>query len=900
MTITEDERNAWVQADRILDRLLDLPPQSRRAHLADMDVDDALRDRIHRLLAALDGADGLLDHPERMLPSLTRHALRGRRLGRWVLEAEIGRGGVAVVYRARSHEGPAGQVAAIKILTLGALADVGRAQFLREQQMLLRLRHPYIAPLHDAGIAGDGTPWLAMALVEGARIDDWCAARTLDAHARVRLVLQVCEAVAHAHRSLVIHRDIKPSNVLVDQDGRVRLLDFGIARLGEGSDERTATALRALTPEYAAPEQFTGAPATTAMDVYGIGALLYRLLAGVGPRPDGARDGSTTGQPPSRAGRDEAVPIRRLRRDLRGDLDAIVMKALEVDPDDRYAGVDALSDDLGRWLDGHAVRAQPPGMAYRLRKFAVRHRLAIIAAAAVLLAVVAGMAGVLWQAQEARHAQERAGAALKRSNAVRDFLFELFRGTSPDRPREQLPTTAEVFNEAARRAPEKFSDDPETLAQFLSALAQVYETRGRSESVGLRRQVLALRAENAGDDPEALARAQSALANVLAPTQPDEAERLLQQATSTLERIAPDSGGLVDAYRAGAGLAMHQGDGAARLRYNILARDLLLRLPGAGATERFYATGSVAEGYHQAGDYARALANYDLTMSLADGVYDYLHVDTVMLRANRAGVLSHLGNFEEAETEFRAANRDYARIFDRPRPGMLVNLRELETIHLRQGRHAEALRLRDEWDRMLEASAAGDERRALEAAKSKVWRAYILARTGERNRAASLLDAGMPHFQDDTGTRARNRMIGLNARIRLHCQSPHPADLPGELELALDLAGSMKGDRLVHAFEAHALAGLCELRRGRARAALARLDEATALVSGLPPGDAALVAEHLLWRGEALRSLGDHESAQSAWTDALQRLSGPAFKRHPLHDALAQRMERPAAGSPSR
>src|SRR5690606_14955684 len=219
---------------------------------------------------------------------------------------------------------------------LAPLPDVGRAQFLREPQILLRLRHPCIAPLHDAGIAEDGTPWLAMALVEGARIDDWCAARTLDAHARVRLVLQVCEAVAHAHRSLVIHRDIKPSNVLVDQDGRVRLLDFGIARLGEAGDERTATALRALTPEYAAPEQFTGAPATTAMDVYGIGALLYRLLAGVGPRPDGARAGATTGLAPSRAvagnpALSQALQ-RRLARVLRGDLDAIVMKALATSP----------------------------------------------------------------------------------------------------------------------------------------------------------------------------------------------------------------------------------------------------------------------------------------------------------------------------------------------------------------------------------------------------------------------------------------------------------------------------------------------------------------------------------------------------------------------------------------
>src|SRR5690554_6346522 len=893
MTMTDAERDAWAQADRILDRLLYLAPRSRRAHLACMDIDDALRDHVDRLLAAMESDDGLLDHPERMLPSLTRHALRGRRLGRWELEAEIGRGGVAVVYRARSLDGPTGQVAAVKILTLGALADAGRDQFLREQQMLLRLRHPYIAPLHDAGIAEDGTPWLAMALVEGARIDDWCEARTLDAHARVRLVLQVCEAVAHAHRSLVIHRDIKPSSVLVDQDGHVRLLDFGIARLGDGGDERTATALRALTPEYAAPEQFSGAPATTAMDVYGIGALLYRLLAGVGPRPDGARDGSITGQPPSRAGRDAAAPARRLGRGLRGDLDAIVMKALATRPDDRYAGADALSDDLRRWLDGRAVRAQPPGIAYRLRKAFARHRLPMVAGMLVLLAVLAGLAVALWQAEQAQLAQQRAEAALKRSNAVRDFLFELFRSTSPDRPREELPTTAEVFEEAARRAPEKFAGDPETLAQFLAALAQVHESRGL-DSVDLRRQVLALRVRRYAQAPAALARAQAALGYALASTRPDEAGRLLDESIATLERIAPDSGDLVDAYRNRATLAMHQGDGDARLRYGILARDLLLRMPDAGSEERFYAAGYVAEGHHQAGDHAQALAGYDLALSLAGDVYDHLHLDVVVLRANRAGVLSHQGRFGEAEAEFRAANREFARIFERPRPNMLVNLHELEIIYLRQGRHADALRMRDAWDRMLEASAAGDERRELEDAKSKVWRAYILARTGEHERAALLLDAGMPYFESDTGTRARNRMIGLNARVRMLCDAAAPAGIPEELAVALELAPAMKGDRLVHAFEAHALAGLCELRHGRPRAALARLEEAAALESGLPPGDAALVAERLLWRGDALHALGEQGAARQAWTDAQRRLPAPAFEHHPLHAALGRRSREPA------
>src|SRR5690606_26946294 len=422
MTMTQAERDAWVRADRVLDELLDLPPDARRAHLARLDVDGPLRKRVERLLAAMEAGDGLLDHPGRMLPSPPEDALRGRRLGRWRLGRETGRGGVAVVYRALSVEGPPGQCAAVKVLTLGALADAGRDQFLREQQMLLRLRHPYIAPLHDAGIADDGTPWLAMALVEGVRIDQWCDGQALDAHARVRLVLQVCEAVAHAHRSLVIHRDIKPSNVMVDEDGRVRLLDFGIARFGDGGGERTATALRALTPEYAAPEQFHGAPATTSMDVYGIGALLYRLLAGVPPRPPGARDGATTGQPPSRAARGDAGPAGRLPRALRGDLDAIVMKALAQEPAARYPGVDALADDLRRWLDGRAVRAQPPGPWYRLRKFAGRNRLAVAASLALLLALGAGVAATLWQAGIARQEAARAHREAERSQAQLAYL----------------------------------------------------------------------------------------------------------------------------------------------------------------------------------------------------------------------------------------------------------------------------------------------------------------------------------------------------------------------------------------------------------------------------------------------------------------------------------------------
>src|SRR5690606_7858704 len=267
-----------------------------------------------------------------------------------------------VVYRAVSVEAPEGQAAAVKVLTMGTLAGGGSRQFLQEQASLLRLRHPYIVPLLDAGVAGDGTPWLAMALVQGERIDAWCERQGLGQRARIVLVLQVCEAVAHAHRNLVIHRDIKPTNVLVDDDGCARLLDFGIASQAGPGASQADTVLQALTPEYAAPEQFAGAPAATTMDVYGIGALLHCLLAGAPPPRDGHAAASGSPAPPARS--------------LRGDLGAIVRKATADAPDARYPGVDALGDDLKRWLDGKTVRARPPRLHYRLRRFVARNRLA--------------------------------------------------------------------------------------------------------------------------------------------------------------------------------------------------------------------------------------------------------------------------------------------------------------------------------------------------------------------------------------------------------------------------------------------------------------------------------------------------------------------------------------------
>ena len=446
----------WRRADLEFERLLALPHADRLPLLDQLAADDPLLcERVHSLLCAHETDGGVLDRARAPLPPVPPDALSGRKLGRWLLENEIGRGGMSVVYRAHALEGATGRDAAIKVLTLGTLAGDGGRRFVREQSVLVRLRHPYIVPLYDAGVADDGTPWLAMARVEGLPIDGWCEARSLDPRARVRLLLQVCEAVAHAHRNLVIHRDIKPSNVLVDEDGCVRLLDFGIAAQMEPDTQRTATMLHALTPEYAAPEQFTCAPAATTMDIYGIGALGHCMLTGA-PRVRAAIANPVTAVHP---------------RILRGDLDAIMRKATADEPDGRYASVDALAEDLKRWLDGHPVRARPPRLVYRLRRFVARNRLAVAASVALALAIGGGVGATVWQARQAQQEAERAVA-------TRDFLVHILESADPTNTQGRDPPASELLRTGAEQIQAELAHRPVLRADLLLVIGRTQLARG--------------------------------------------------------------------------------------------------------------------------------------------------------------------------------------------------------------------------------------------------------------------------------------------------------------------------------------------------------------------------------------------------------------------------------------
>jgi len=500
MNQTTHDEAVWREADLVLDRLLDLPDAERDAHFAVLELPVQVRERAARLLAAHRRADGVLEQPLPAPPA--PEAMRGRRLGRWIIEEEIGRGGMAVVFRARSVAEPVGQVVALKLLTLGALAGDGLRRFREEQQLLARLRHPHIAALIDSGMSDEGTPWFAMTLVDGQRIDTWCQARQLGMPARVRLLLDVCAAVEHAHRNLIIHRDLKPSNVLVDDDGNVHLLDFGIARLAQVG-ELTQTHKRALTPQYAAPEQFRGAAASTAMDVYGLGALLYAMLTGAPPRDVSAEPDATPTLPSQALGRVETLAageLARARREVRGDLDAVILRALASEAEQRYPGVAAFAADLNRWLLGQPVEARVPSWTYRTRKFVRRHRIGVAASATIVLALAGGVVGTLWQAAHARDETRHALAEAERADAVRDFLLDLFSASDPEHNGGKAPDLFAILANGAARAQKPEALPLHARAELLAALGAIYRNLGRlKESETLLDQAIALYASDRGD-----------------------------------------------------------------------------------------------------------------------------------------------------------------------------------------------------------------------------------------------------------------------------------------------------------------------------------------------------------------------------------------------------------------
>src|SRR5215469_13313159 len=402
LEMTDDERSTWLSS-----------LQRENPTLA-YQLEILLRE--HRVLSE----EGFLEASALELPG--GPGLAGQILGVYTLVSQIGHGGMGTVWLAERSDGRFERRVAVKVLNIALMGKGGEERFKREGRILGRLTHPHIAELIDAGVSLTGQPFLVLEYVEGDHIDRYCDQNHLDVRARVRLFLDVLRAVAQAHANLIVHRDLKPSNILVRTDGQVKLLDFGIAKFLEcdgqsGEAPLTLEGGRALTPEYAAPEQLKGEPATSATDVYASGVVLYVLLTGqhpVGsgphtpaglvkaildtepPRPSEAVASTVTKEEASvtNARRRITTPDK-LARTLRGDLDTIVAKALKKNPRERYASIEEFADDLQRYLRHEPIRARPDAIVYRAVKFVHRHRNGLSAALLVVLAL-AGTAIITW------------------------------------------------------------------------------------------------------------------------------------------------------------------------------------------------------------------------------------------------------------------------------------------------------------------------------------------------------------------------------------------------------------------------------------------------------------------------------------------------------------------------
>jgi eukaryotic-like serine/threonine-protein kinase len=563
---------------RLLDAALDLPRDARARLLADAGAGEtAVRAEVRRLLeleaeaegffarSAVEAAAGLIvgdRGSERMLGM-------PERIGAYRVLREVGRGGMGAVYLAERDDGHFQMRVAIKVVRHGLDRADTRRRFLEERQMLASLQHPHIARLLDGGIDAGGAPFLAMEYVEGEPIDRYCTGRRLGIEARLRLFLDVCDAVHHAHSNLIVHRDLKPSNILVTETGQVKLLDFGIAKLLSpdvpGAEPAlTRTGMRALTPEYASPEQVRGQTVTTASDVYALGVVLYELLTG--QRPYGATARSphdleravceTDPVRPSlmvrRAGRRATdvggsgsarhaaeVPsagpapagIADARR-LRGDLDDIVLKALRKEPELRYASVALFSDDIQRHLDRLPVRAGEGKRMYRIGKFVARNRAAVIAAMLVLVSLISG---TVTAARQARLATAQAA----RAEEARNFLVSIFTVADPNLANAAEVTARELLDQNARRIETELNGQPALQAEMMLTLGGIYRRLGLPE----RAQPLAEQARKIltslhGTRHATVAEAIEELALIAHDRgEPDEAERLHREALALREAV---------------------------------------------------------------------------------------------------------------------------------------------------------------------------------------------------------------------------------------------------------------------------------------------------------------------------------------------------------------------------
>ncbi|MEW6207040.1 MAG: serine/threonine-protein kinase [Acidobacteriota bacterium] len=498
----EETSERYQKIKQLFNAAIDLDPEERLAFLDDAsEGDQSVRLAVEKLLLAREQSEGFIETPA---VAFVAQSLLGetaeRRIGQYRIIREIGHGGMGTVYLAERDDDEYHKQVAIKVVRRGLdTRDILR-RFRNERQILARLDHPNIARLLDGGTTSEGLPYFVMEHIEGLPLIEYCERNDISTTERLRLFRSVCSAVQFAHQNLVIHRDIKPGNILVTSDGTPKLLDFGIAKILEPAenDQATRTEFRAMTPEYASPEQIKGETVTTSSDIYSLGVLLYQLLTGHRPYrlKTTTIDEITRAVCEQEAERPSSIirkekENQKLSRRLKGDLDNIVLKALRKEAERRYSSVEQFSEDLRRHLAGLPCIARKDTFAYRSAKFIRRNKVAVSAAALILMTLVAGIVTTFWQARraerESRAATEerdRARREQAKAERINAFLQQMLAYANPSwyapgKGKARDLTVLEALDEASRKIESELHDQPEIKAEIHTTIGDTYRAIGR-------------------------------------------------------------------------------------------------------------------------------------------------------------------------------------------------------------------------------------------------------------------------------------------------------------------------------------------------------------------------------------------------------------------------------------
>ena len=772
-----------IRADRLFDAALDLSAAERSALLERQCAGEPeLKQLVERLLSHVETDDDLptgggLAGPlwDDLRDNLSDESGPvGTVIERYRVLREIGRGGMAVVYLAERADRQFDQQVALKLIKRGTDTDEVVRRFRQERQIMALARHPNIARLLDGGTTADGRPYFVMEHVDGQPIDRYCDRQRLTVRQRLELFLDVARAVAYAHRNLVVHRDIKPSNILVTEAGEVKLLDFGIAKLLRRSLDfqdgvaLTRSQMRFLTPAYASPEQVHGAPVTTASDIYQLGLLLYLLITGRSPYRRGSSSSSRelaqaiTEEPPRRpsaavglaetpAAASERTTAQaicfkrrttsaRLRRELAGDLDNIVLMTLRKEPERRYASTAQLIDDVERYLAGRPVSARRGSPLYRTGKFLRRHRVASTVAAAAL-ALVVGLvafytARLTAERNRANRSAEQASREAEAARRVSDFLTGLFEVSDPGESRGNAITAREILDRGAERIGEELDGEPLMQARLMRTMGIVYRSLGLYQpATRLLERTVELRREHLPQDHADTAVGMAELAILYRQLgRYGDAETLYRRALPILEAseepdapLAEITNNLAELYRSQGRLAEAE---------TLYKRSLeLFEQQGAGDGTIAGVLNNLALLYRTAERPADAEPLYRRALPLLEQTLGDDHPHVAVAANNLALVYRDQQKYTEAEPLYRRALAILERVVGPEHPQVAVALHNLADLHADRGELDDAEPLYRRSQAILEAALGPEHPNVATSLDSQ---ADLFAARGDLERAEAL------------------------------------------------------------------------------------------------------------------------------------------------------------------